>query len=83
MTGWQEEVFFEDSMTPEKQRKYLKNRRGKLPSLWQWLYLTGKMLWEPGLDPQKRKGSKGVFRFTDSYFGAVEFRERRRKALFY
>ena len=53
VTGWQEEVFFEDSMTLKSQRKNLKTNQEKLPSLWQWLYLTGKMLWDPGLDPQK------------------------------
>lgn len=51
VTGWQEEVFFEDSVSPEKDSHKQKIMSEKLPSLWQWFYLTGKMLWDLELDP--------------------------------
>ena len=51
VTGWEEETFFEDSAFWKKTVDSSRNE--KLPSLWQWLYLTGKMLWNPNLDPEK------------------------------
>lgn len=50
VTGWEEETFFEDNVSWKRNEK---SREGneKLPSLWQWLYLTGKLLWDPDLDP--------------------------------
>ena len=51
VTGWEEETFFEDSVFWKKEPDPVRNE--KLPSLWQWLYLTGKMLWNPELDPEK------------------------------
>ena len=54
VTGWQEEVFFEDSVSGNKKDPAAQQiKRDMLPSLWQWLYLTGKMLWDPDLDPQQ------------------------------
>ena len=50
--GWEEETFFEDSTFWRKNVDFTESRE-KLPSLWQWLYLTGKMLWDPSLDPVK------------------------------
>ena len=52
VTGWEEETFFEDSVSWKKNEGYGEQNE-KLPSLWQWLYLTGKMLWDPSLDAGK------------------------------
>ena len=79
VTGWQEETFFEDSMNLPRHRKRLKTSQEKLPSLWQWLYLTGKMLWDPDLDPRKLLDEAESKYYGKAYPAMKKYHALRRK----
>ncbi|MBO4304941.1 MAG: DUF4838 domain-containing protein [Lentisphaeria bacterium] len=79
ITGWEEEVFFEDSVRWRGARKGPEPNE-KLPSLWQWLYLTGKMLWDPSLDENKVLEDIEKHYYGKAYEGAMkEYHALRRK----
>ena len=51
MAGWKEEGWFADSeFWP---RRKADTRGDVMPSLWQWAYVTGKLLWDPSQDEEK------------------------------
>ena len=49
--GWGEETGYADSMfLPAKPKGQFDERRAKNHTNWQWLYLVGKLTWDPDLD---------------------------------
>ena len=78
ITGWEEEVFFEDSVYWRKNVDST-DYRETLPSLWQWLYLTGKMLWDPGQDPVKILEDAESKYYGNAYPAMKKYHALRRK----
>ena len=78
VTGWEEETFFEDSVSWNK--KVISGEGNEnLPSLWQWLYLTGKMLWDPSLDPVKLLNDMESKYYGSAYPAMKKYHALRRK----
>ena len=51
MAGWKEEGYFADSKFYPPRKN---DTRGDIkPSIWQWAFVTGKLLWDPSLDEEK------------------------------
>lgn len=51
MVGWKEEGYFADSKFYPPRKN---DTRGDIkPSVWQWAYVTSKLLWDPSLDENK------------------------------
>ena len=79
VTGWQEEIFFEDSVRWSGARKGPEPNE-KLPSLWQWFYLTGKLLWDPSLNENEILDDIEKHYYGKAYEGAMkEYHALRRK----
>ncbi|MBR2365168.1 MAG: DUF4838 domain-containing protein, partial [Lentisphaeria bacterium] len=76
--GWEEETFFEDSVYWRKNVNS-KDQNEKLPSLWQWLYLTGKILWDLDADPVKILEDAESKYYGNAYPAMKKYHALRRK----
>lgn len=78
VSGWEEEVFFEDSVYWRKNVDSTA-RREKLPSIWQWLYVTGKVLWDVNADPVKILEDAESKYYGKAYAAMKKYHALRRK----
>ncbi len=75
VTGWKEQAYFEDSALLK-----LKDLRENLhPSNWQMLYMTGKLLWDPTLEPAKVLDEAESLYYGKAYPEMKKYHALRRK----
>ena len=75
VTGWKNEASFSGS----KPLKPNPNRQHAFPSNWQWLYLTGKLLWDPDLDENAVLDDAESKYYGPAYPAMREYQALRRK----
>ncbi len=77
MIGWKDEAYFEDAK-PYPPRKH-ETRTDVFPSNWQWLYVTGKILWDPSLDEDKILDEAESLYYGKTYPVMKQYHALRRK----
>ena len=75
VTGWKNEASFSGS----KPSKPNPNREHAFPSNWQWLYVTGKLLWNPDLDENALLEDVESKYYGPAYPAMREYQALRRK----
>ncbi len=75
--GWKEEAPFEDSRFAGLRKD--DPRPDVFPSMWQWLYVTGKLLWNPDLDVNELIADAEGKYYGAAYPAMKKYHDLRRK----
>ncbi len=78
--GWQEEASFADAQFwPLAKKGTIDHRSDRFNSNWQWLYVTGKLLWNPDLDVKKLLDDAESKYYGKAYPAMKEYQALRRE----
>lgn len=75
LTGWQTEASWYDSKRVKKRQSSL----DMFPSIWQWLYVTNELLWDPDLDVNKVIAEAESCYYGKAYGPMKKYHDLRRK----
>ncbi len=75
LTGWQSETSWYDAKHVKKRQTTL----DKFPSIWQWLYVTEALLWNPDLDVNEVIGEAEPLYYGKAYAPMKKYNDLRRK----
>ncbi len=79
ITGWKEEASFYDSKTVKTDPQAVKQFKDTYPSCWQWLYVTGELLWNPDADTDKIIADAESLYYGKAYPAMKKYHDLRRK----
>ena len=80
MVGWKNEAAFSDSYFVPRYPKGREDFRSeKFPSMWQWLYVASKLLWDPSLDEDKLLDDAESKYYGPAYPAMKKYHALRRK----
>lgn len=77
MTGYKEEAPFEDSRFVGEKKD--DSRKDAFPSCWQWLYVTGKLLWNPDQNVDELLADAESKYYGTAYPAMKKYHDLRRK----
>lgn len=80
LIGWKNEAHYSDAVPwPQKSAEDVERRREVHPSNWQWLYVTGKLLWNPDLDEDELLAEAEEKYYGPAYPAMRKYQDLRRK----
>ena len=78
--GWKNEAHFSDAYHwPRKSAADVERRAEIQPSNWQWLYVTGKLLWNPDLDARAILDEAESLYYGPAYPAMKKYQDLRRR----